>query len=358
MVTSGVHPWMFKNVLGLLLVWPVFWTVRGIGLLPRWLFWGASTAATVAAVLIMPQVWSGVERVELRAIPNSIPLGNLSLLLGAVGSVAWLFRRELSVPRWQLAWSALGLVAGIWVSIASGSRGGWLALPIMGWVYSLAQPRWQKRHRWGLVLGVMLLTGIAILVVPAMQQRFIEGWQDIVRYHQHMHDWQADQILGSLDRRLEMWRLGALAFAQAPWWGLGWTGFDALVQTAIYQGQTHPEVMLNGTLWVHQHLHNEVMTTAARLGLVGLLALWWLWWGGWRWFSAGLAQHDPHARAYSVTGLLVHSSIITFALTDSMFGLPIHTSLYAVLLGAAAGGLRYAERCRNQAAVCKRTMPA
>lgn len=343
MALDGPHIPMLKNVLQLLLAWPVFWGVRCTGPNPRWMLWGASTAAVVAAAMTTPQVLAGVERVVLRAIPNPIPLGNFSLLLGTVGGTAWLFRQPLQIPRWQLVWSALGLAAGIWVSMASGSRGGWLALPVLGWVYSLTWSQWRWYHRWGLVLCVLAIGALGAITVPTMQQRFQVGWQEIQQYLQHVDHWQSDQVLGSLDRRLEMWRLGVLAFLQAPWWGLGFTGFDAFVNAYINNGWTHPQVMWHDTTAKHEHLHNEFVTTAARLGLAGLAVLLWFWWGCWRWFQAGLNHPDAKARTYSTIGLLTHSAVVVYSLTDSMFGMTINTALYAVLLGLSAGGLRHTE---------------
>lgn len=343
MAMSGTNHVMLNNVLHLLFVWPVFWAIRRTGMDLRWMLWGASTGAIAAAVLTASQVWSGVERVELRAIPNPIPLGNFSLLLGAIGGLAWLFRHELRVHRCQLEWAALGVVAGIWVSVVSGSRGGWLAVPIMGWVYSLAWPQWRWQHRWGLVLCVLLLVAVTALTVPMMQHRLLIGWQDISRYWNHINHWQGSETLGSMDRRLEMWRLGALAFVQAPWLGLGFTGFDEFLHTYIQNGWTHPEVMMHGETGRHQHLHNEIVTTAARLGVIGLCALAWLWLDGLRWLKQGMNLQASIGRAHGLAGLLTHSAVIIFALTDSMFGMTINTMIYAVLLGMSAGGLRHAE---------------
>lgn len=347
MALDGPHTPMLTNVLQLLLAWPVFWGIRCTGLNPRWMLWGASTAAVVAAAMTAPQVLAGVERVVLRAIPNPIPLGNFSLLLGAVGGTAWLFRQPLQIPRWQLVWSALGLAAGIWVSMASGSRGGWLALPVLGWVYSLTWSQWRWYHRWGLVLCVLAIGALGAVTVPTVQQRFQVGWQEIQQYLQHVDHWQSDQVLGSLDRRLEMWRLGVLAFVQAPWWGLGFTGFDALVNTYINNGWTHPQVMIHDTNWTHQHLHNEIFTTVARMGLIGFFTLMWFWIGVWQWFYTSLSICNANEKICKIIGLLIHSTVITFSLTDSMFGMTINTAIYAVLIGICSGLLRHAEIKNN-----------
>lgn len=357
MLFNEINSPMLANTLRLLFALPIFLSIRRTGLKITSILQGASIAAISAAILTIPQAYSGTERVVLDAIKNPIPLGNFSLLLGAIGGTLWLFRHSLQVSQSQLICSVLGLVAGIWVSIASGSRGGWLAIPVIAWVYSLTSQRWRWHHRWGLVLCVVVIGIFSAFLIPTIQHRLQLGFQEIQQYLQHTNHWKPTDALGSLDTRLEMWRLGSLAFIQAPWWGVGFAGFDDFLTMHINQGTAHPNLMMHSSTSRHHHLHNEIVTTAARLGIIGLLALSLLWLGGWQWLRKNLNHPDPTVHSYSIIGLLVHGAVITFSLTDSMFGMGINTMLYAVLLGTAAGGLRHAE-LHYQAAACRRTMPA
>jgi O-antigen ligase len=102
-------------------------------------------------------------------------------------------------------------------------------------------------------------------------------------------------------------------------------------------GLSHP------TILSHRHLHSEIITTAARLGLVGIASLLFLLVGGLRWFTSGLIRKDSEAKIISSLGLMVIASMIIFPMTDSMFGTTLHPMLYAALIGLAAGALRHHE---------------
>ena len=55
-------------------------------------------------------------------------------------------------------------------------------------------------------------------------------------------------------------------------------------------------------------------------------------------------QHaNPAAKIFRVMGLITFTAMIAYSMTDSMFGMTLHSMVYTMLLGISAGGLRHAE---------------
>lgn len=163
--TAPSLPWWPWLGLMLLLAWhsrtpAVCWWWRGI---------------TLGAVL------SGLKALHDRLIEeerragdliNAIPFGNLSLVLGVLSLLWWLDnlgegRRGLVV--W---WAALGAGMGLLGSLLSGTRGGWLTLPLVILVLALrygsrARLYWttlSPRRRIALLLAIIMGIGLATLV--------------------------------------------------------------------------------------------------------------------------------------------------------------------------------------------------
>jgi len=136
-----------------------------------------------------------------------------------------------------------------------------------------------------------------------------------------------------------MWAAGIDAFRSAPLFGLGFTGFNEFLHARIEMGLTHPDVEIIG----FKHLHCEIITTAAKLGLMGLFALGILWVGGIRWFLRDTLDKDSNGNVFRVMGLITFTAMIVYSMTDSMFGMTLQSMVYTMLIGISAGGLRHAE---------------
>lgn len=99
------------------------------------LWWGAAFGALAACGIVLVR-WLvlGMDRVHVPGI-NAIPFGNLSLVLGVL-SLVWALRRS----QMPLLFGAAAL-AGVVASLLSGTRGGWVTLPVVAVVLFLCQGR-------------------------------------------------------------------------------------------------------------------------------------------------------------------------------------------------------------------------
>lgn len=291
----------------LLLAWLRCWPPVSVG---WWLGVGCGALGAGVIALIERGLYN-----EARANSgiNSIPFGNLSLLLGILSLVValWLAeRRGLDNSR-NAAWLFLALLAasgGIIASLLSGTRGGWIAIPLLLWPIILTYRGVLFQRRF-LVVGTMLAIALSVIVLhpqSGVTQRVAQGATELQRY------WSEGVTRGSVGVRLEMWRGGVLLFAQKPLlgWGEGRVAEarDELVEAGI----------LTSNASEHDQLHNDFIDTAARRGLLGLFTLAMLYavplWLFWR----RLSHPDMDVRALAVAGVLIPIAFIDFGLTQSM----------------------------------------
>lgn len=339
MLISGFDYGLLDKVLRLLLIAPIFWVVRCHGISASTFLICVSSGVIFSGIDSLDKILHGATRVSGMSVPSPIPFGNFSLLFAVLGFVFLFCRRELRAPKWFNYICLAGLLAGIFSSFASGTRGGWVAMPMFALIFWKFFGPHDKRASFAVcALGVLMIVCGAYLV-PGISTRVVEGATDVQKYFSRSGGWLPGDAIGSLDTRLDMWVAGVEAFRSAPLLGLGFPGFNEFLHHRIELGLSHPDLESVG----YKHLHCEIITTAAKLGLMGLLALAILWIGGIRWFLSEARTTNPTGTCFRVMGLITLTAMITFSMTDSMFGMTLHSMVYTLFLGISAGGLRHAE---------------
>lgn len=243
---------------------------------------------------------------------NAIPFGDLSLLFGILSLVFLLesISRPLTrFPKWEKAMFALSAFAGVGASLLSGTRGGWITLPVMAvLLYWAFRPVLSGRRLWG-VAGVVgaLLVGGTLLPQTGVTHRMDQAAD-------HMHEYVAGQDADtSIGVRLDMWKAGLILFADKPIMGWGEARLQAARDELVARGVVGPGVKY------YDQLHSDLIDTAARRGLVGLASLLLLYGVPLVLFTRHLrASSEPSVRAMAVSGLVVVVGFIGFGLSQSM----------------------------------------
>lgn len=245
---------------------------------------------------------------------NAIPFGNLSLLIGILALVAMLGRlpRPLAALSWLIPLLGLAAVAGLAASLLSGTRGGWVAVPLLAWVsYRAFRSVFSRRQRlliagsfWLLIAGLTAMTAITDYGV---QQRAERAINDIRVY---LVEGDGGSSVGL---RLEMWRAGGQMLLQKPLLGWGESGLVQARDEMVADGTLHPAALH------HDQLHSDLVDTAARRGLAGVVTLLGLY-GVPAWlFIRHLSRAcDARTRTLALSGLLVVIAFVGFGLTQSM----------------------------------------
>lgn len=278
---------------------------------PRVLWWAVSCGALGAgSIALYERLVLGYARASNGI--NAIPFGNLSLLLGALSLLSALGCLSLGRPyhRGLLVFALLGGLAGLLGSLLSGTRGGWVAAPLLLLlVYRAARGLVSAGILRRIAVGFM---AILLVVVLLPQSGVVDRL--VLALSSFQQSFQEASHGSSVGIRLEMWRAGGTLFVERPLAGWGEGRLEAARDALVEQGTLHPGVSR------YDQLHSDVIDTAARRGLVGLSVLmllygvpFWLFWR--RLVAPGT---DPTVSMLATAGMMVPIAFIDFGLTQSM----------------------------------------
>jgi O-antigen ligase len=339
MLASDFDHRMLDKVARFILIIPIYWIVRSYGISASKVLICISAAVLTAGFESFFQVSNGIQRVSGASIPNSIPFGNFALLFGVLSVLLVIPKNKGEVFGWAKRLGAGAFLAGTFTSIASGSRGGWVAIPLFVLIYWRLFGSGNKLVSYMVGITLVVVMPLLAYLVPSISDRLALGVSEAHSVLSRTGHWMSGGASDSIGTRLDMWAAGIDAFRSAPLFGLGFTGFNEFLHHRIEMGLTHPDLEIIG----FKHLHCEIITTAAKLGLMGLFTLTVLWVGGIWWFLRDTVIKDSHGKTFRVMGLITFTAMIVYSMTDSMFGMTLQPMVYTMLLGISAGGLRYAE---------------
>jgi O-antigen ligase len=241
----------------------LFFGIPFVLLLLWWLRLRLQTALALlafnAVVCGIYAFWYGqLDSGRVEGAVHAVHFGNLSLFL-AFASLAL-----LPVARhngWRLL-AIAGLVLGVSASILSGSRGGWLAVPIL-FAVSLVMLTRAFRLKRSIISGLL---GLSILILVGLGQTDnvrdrIEDMQENLEQLSETSNW----LDNSVGVRILIWQQAWLQIRQAPLQGTGFSGYRNRIQDAVEAGAL-PERMLHFAT----EPHNEYLYQWVTRGLPGL----------------------------------------------------------------------------------------
>lgn len=263
-----------------------------------------------------------------------IQYGNISMLTGilCLAGMGWAFRQPHR-GRWLLLLT-LGCVGGVLGSLLSGTRGGWVGLPVVFWVLykgygEVLSTKWK-----GLALLAVFVLGSLAYAIPqtGVQYRVERAVLDVTSYAA-----QAGQTT-SIGARFEMWKGAVHMFLERPLQGWGHNGYIARQDELVEEGLVHPHVSNFG------HAHNEFLDAAAKRGIIGLLAVLALYLVPMRLFARQLKAPDLELRSFAVAGVLLPVAYFDFGLSQVFLAHNSGVMVYAFLLPVIWALFRHAEQ--------------
>ncbi|GAB2724618.1 O-antigen ligase family protein [Halomonas garicola] len=303
---------------------------------------GLALGAMGAAGFALYQHGQGASRAY--GYMHPIQFGNISLLLGifCLAGLGWAWQQ----PR-RRAWLALlglGAASGILASLLSGSRGGWVGLPLVFWVLYRAYGRGTPLKTRLLALVLVLAAGLAAYGLPqtGVQQRVGQAVDDIALYV------SGEKRDTSVGLRFEMWQGAAHLIAEKPLVGWGDRGYREGVTDLAKRGVVHPRVANYG------HAHNQFLDTLAKQGVPGFAALLLLLLLPLRLFGVYLRDDDLTVRALATAGALLCVAHVDYGLTQAGFNHNSGVMVYAFWL-VVWWGLLSGYRRRQDAAPARET---
>ena len=323
----------FDRPLRFLLAIPVLLLILRYPPRLSWLWGGLALGAIGAGSLALwMKLVEGVVRVG--GFLHVIQFGNLSMLMGVLcfAGLGWAV-----VQRQRHAWVALlllGALIGMLGSVMSGSRGGWVGLPVVAYVlyrgYGRQLPMAIKAGAVGAALA--LVATVYLLPQTGVQQRVEAAVSDISHY---VSGTETDTSLGL---RFEMWRGAAQLIAERPLLGWGEAGYREALGELGEQGVISPVAAEFG------HAHNEFIDAFAKRGLVGLAVLLMLYMIPMRMFAPSLSHPDLPTRSLAVAGTLLPVAFIDFGLSQTFLAHNSGATFYAFWLAVLWGSYRARRR--------------
>lgn len=302
--------------------------------LPRTLAWtdlsfALAALTSLGILLIAPRDW-GFGRLSSQFL-NPIHFGDIALALGALSVLSlnlWrkdrLFVRIIKVG---------GLFAGLCASLMTGSRGGWVAIPVLAAMILYVRSR-SKSRRWKVLLPLAIVAILAGTYVfsPTARDRVDDVSSDVVKY---THG-EKDTPLGI---RLQLYEAAARIVESHPLLGLGGDGFRDSMQSFANSGILTPAAAQLG----RGEAHNQMFAYMTDYGIVGGLALLAIYVVPGAIFWRRLSAPVSTSRRAALMGLTFVAAFWIFGLTVETFDLKMTVSFYATVIAILIAIATYAE---------------
>ncbi len=273
---------------------------------------------------------SGISTMDL------IHFGDFELILGMLSlfSIDW-FRRD----HWLLRILKLsGFIAGLAASLGSGSRGGWLAIPVFIVIFFY--------FRMGKISLKMVATSL-IAIVFAMAIAYTAN----TTVHQRAHEF-ANEVatLGQGNRdtstgiRWQLYKAAADVFLRHPIFGVGAEGFALEMKPMMESGKITAQAAYLG----RGEVHNDILSKAAGMGIFGLFAVLGIYFVPFRMFWRATKSASAQVKRTGVLGIVFVSGFFVFGLTVEFLNLTMAAAFYSFTIAtllAACYSAHHGEYC-------------
>lgn len=324
-LSSPAYDWASRFLLSI----PIFFALRQLNIsTPMVLQFAIPLGALITLIALIhdPYVWEHNRHTTSEAF-NRIHFGNLALILGFLALFS--INREKKDHVLILIFKYGGFLAGIYMSIQTGQRGGWLAIPplLLLWVFAH-----NRKNLWLKLSIVVLLLAFASWLSYSfsdlVHNRIDYIFDDLNNYAQGNKD-------TSIGIRIQLWHAALYLFNENPLFGVGPEGFRAAMPTLSTTGMLTPIAASLGT----SEVHNEFLAKCAGTGFFGLMSILSVFFVPLFIFFRTAKSNTSIARVASYMGICLVSGFFVFGLTVEIFDLIMTSAFFsltlAVLMAAA-----------------------
>jgi O-antigen ligase len=297
----------------------------------------AIPAATIITLILIPYVpatfWSTIEGRLSNHFIDPLIFGQVALALGVmslllIGSID---KRPWHITLLQL----IGGVVGIYLSLRSGSRTGWLAIPFILFLWVV---HYSPFSRWKTIILGMALT-VFSMAVFYFSSSVVKDRVDAMHSEITNYQWSAVNPDTSIGHRINWIRIGWHYFSMRPL--SGW-GEESLVKNmhddsiAMYVSKSSRDELLA------VGFHNDFVANAVRYGIGGLAAKITIFLIPFLFFAHCLRHKS--VQSYAMVGIayvLIQSvSSLSYHVLDFKFMASFYALMIALLMGITVNKLR------------------
>lgn len=235
-----------------------------------------------------------------------IQFGDIALMMGvfSLGGVIYQLQNQ---PRWHWLLCVLGSVAGLYSSLLSGSRGGWIAIPFVVLIILLGLLNRNNAKRLLSIIGVVLIaTSIAASKSESFNERI-----DLLQYD--IHHYLQGNPNTSIGKRLALWVETQRLVREQPF-----TGYPS----DNYQAEREKIAEAQPTLRAAMELantHNSFLEILIFYGTIGLLPFIALLIYSVRKFALCLRSRNTQQQAVAMCGTTLIICYVIFGQSQVMF---------------------------------------
>ena len=255
---------------------------------------------------------------ELRAggYNNPIQFGDIAMLFSCVLMAGFAWAKQHS--RSMIIIFFVGFMSGIWASLLSGARGGWLVLPFAIGLFYLVNDLHKNTKKSAIfIFAVLCFCGFAyyFLSPSLLQSRINDVISDLQQY------FHANNANTSLGARITLWQASLPLIAEHPL--LGWGSVANYVNLSGDKAEIFQRF---------NHFHNDFLDALVKRGLLGGMALLMIY------VVPGVLFYRQLKQCVSAKAPLVYASLLlivatfVFGLTQSFFSHSSGVMVYVFLL--------------------------
>lgn len=228
-----------------------------------------------------------------------------------------------------LSYQLLGFVLGLYLVIGSGTRGSWLAIPVLAmfWV----KLNYRKISRYFGIIFTLLIFVVAMLTVfffPHVFERLTSGFFEINHWLQHG---ERDTSAGI---RLSMWHISWDLFINQPIRGYGDKGFQAYLNAPFINSEA--TLIAKSTIYCCGP-HNELLANALRSGMLGIISVLCLFLVPLCIFVRKINHNQPEIKLAAELGLVYLTTLAVSSLSMEVFNLKYTSSFYGLIVAGLVG---------------------
>jgi len=294
----------------LLLAIPVYIYLRQSGVKLFSLWFGLVIGSIASAGVAIYDVWV-LHIPRAQGFNNAIIFGNLSLVMGcmSMAGFGWFIQRA----NWQVIFPVFALTCGVLASVLSGTRGGWVAVPVIIVVlFWYIKPHFSLKQQSLAVMLLFVFLGAMYLLpqtgISNQIDRTVESIQQYTDTSEH-----SMRRVTSVSARLDMWQASWNMFIDNPILGVGWGHYAEQAKLQADQGLFNKKAIL------FDHPHSEYFSALANGGSLGFISLMLLFLiPAWLFIKTIKQGKSADTRRLALAGLVLVVSYMVFGLTEPM----------------------------------------
>lgn len=303
----------------------------------KWMSYIFPLALIIALIyiLIAPNLFWGATRLTTDAL-DPLMFGSLSLTFGLLSLVS--IKLDACHSKWLIVYKLIGFAAGIYLSIASGSRTGWIALPIVGiiWLYV-------ERYKFTLLTRILAILIIVVVLFTtystssSVRQRFNDAFRDLSSYQWNPITPNADTSVGA---RISFLRIAVFLFENKPLSGWG----DGKFQIVLNDPNLNFANAETKRIALAAGFHNDIAANMVRSGIWGLVATITLFATPAIFFVRNLNSQYKNQRDLAFLALTFLSCQFVSSISMEIFTLKYSASFYGLMIAILSGQMLYCNK--------------